>query len=141
MRDGGWGMKEREMTAEIHPSSLRPHPSCKLVGARGFEPPTPCSQSRCATRLRYTPTLKRQCINRLPETAIPRLNRLRCSLVRAPWWQRRFPLPPRGWVEDELERMAVRSEAQDAPLHRMAGRRLIVVFDLLEVAELQVCVE
>ena len=26
-----------------------------LVGARGFEPPTPCSQSRCATRLRYTP--------------------------------------------------------------------------------------
>ena len=28
-----------------------------LVGARGFEPPTPCSQSRCATRLRYTPPL------------------------------------------------------------------------------------
>jgi hypothetical protein len=26
-----------------------------LVGARGFEPPTPCSQSRCATRLRYAP--------------------------------------------------------------------------------------
>ncbi len=28
----------------------------KLVGARGFEPPTPCSRSRCATRLRYAPT-------------------------------------------------------------------------------------
>src|SRR5437773_511677 len=27
-----------------------------LVGARGFEPPTLCSQSRCATRLRYAPT-------------------------------------------------------------------------------------
>ena len=27
-----------------------------LVGARGFEPPAPCSQSRCATRLRYAPT-------------------------------------------------------------------------------------
>ncbi len=27
-----------------------------LVGARGFEPPTPCSRSRCATRLRYTPS-------------------------------------------------------------------------------------
>ena len=27
-----------------------------LVGLRGFEPPTPCSRSRCATRLRYTPT-------------------------------------------------------------------------------------
>ena len=26
------------------------------VGVRGFEPPTPCSQSRCATRLRHTPT-------------------------------------------------------------------------------------
>jgi hypothetical protein len=27
----------------------------ELVGARGFEPPTLCSQSRCATRLRYAP--------------------------------------------------------------------------------------
>jgi integrase len=25
------------------------------VGVAGFEPATPCSQSRCATRLRYTP--------------------------------------------------------------------------------------
>ena len=29
-----------------------------MVGARGFEPPTPCAQGRCAARLRYTPTLK-----------------------------------------------------------------------------------
>ena len=28
----------------------------KLVGAGGFEPPTPCAQGRCATRLRYAPT-------------------------------------------------------------------------------------
>jgi hypothetical protein len=27
-----------------------------LVGVEGFEPPTPCSQSRCATKLRYTPS-------------------------------------------------------------------------------------
>ena len=27
-----------------------------LVGARGFEPPTPCTPCRCATRLRYAPT-------------------------------------------------------------------------------------
>ena len=27
-----------------------------MVGAEGFEPPTLCSQSRCATRLRYAPT-------------------------------------------------------------------------------------
>ena len=26
-----------------------------VVGAAGFEPTTPCSQSRCATRLRYAP--------------------------------------------------------------------------------------
>jgi hypothetical protein len=28
----------------------------EMVGARGFEPPTPCAQGRCATRLRYAPT-------------------------------------------------------------------------------------
>ena len=27
-----------------------------MVGVEGFEPPPPCSQSRCATSLRYTPT-------------------------------------------------------------------------------------
>ncbi len=29
----------------------------KLVGVEGFEPPTSCSQSRRATKLRYTPTI------------------------------------------------------------------------------------
>ena len=29
----------------------------KVVGVEGFEPPTSCSQSRRATRLRYTPTI------------------------------------------------------------------------------------
>ena len=27
----------------------------KLVGMRGFEPPTTCTPYRCATRLRYIP--------------------------------------------------------------------------------------
>lgn len=36
----------------------------KMVGARGFEPPTPWTPSKCATRLRYAPT-------RLPSYAIP----------------------------------------------------------------------
>ncbi len=31
----------------------------KLVGVRGFEPPAPSSRTRCATRLRYTPTTPR----------------------------------------------------------------------------------
>ena len=46
----------------------------KLVGARGFEPPTPCSQSRCATRLRYTPT-RGGTLRRSEQTAA----------VRIPW--------------------------------------------------------
>ena len=33
-----------------------------MVGAEGFEPPTLCSQSRCATRLRYAPTSNFDCI-------------------------------------------------------------------------------
>src|SRR5437764_2949912 len=32
-------------------------PLILLVGATGFEPATPCAQGRCATRLRYAPTL------------------------------------------------------------------------------------
>ena len=31
------------------------HRSGEVVGVRGFEPPAPCSQSRCATGLRHTP--------------------------------------------------------------------------------------
>jgi len=32
----------------------------KMVGATGFEPATPCSQSRCATGLRHAPTERRE---------------------------------------------------------------------------------
>ena len=32
-----------------------------MVGAEGFEPPTLCSQSRCATRLRYAPIYSFDC--------------------------------------------------------------------------------
>ena len=32
-----------------------------MVGAEGFEPPTLCSQSRCATRLRYAPITTFDC--------------------------------------------------------------------------------
>jgi hypothetical protein len=57
----GWGS-----TVELHPrvgfAELRVVPPASrsvgagsAVGARGFEPPTPCSQSRCATRLRHAP--------------------------------------------------------------------------------------
>ena len=33
-----------------------------MVGAEGFEPPTPCSQNRCATRLRYAPSMAEMCV-------------------------------------------------------------------------------
>ena len=45
----------------IHPQQKSTHRiNCKclnlLVGETGIEPATPCSQGRCATRLRYSPT-------------------------------------------------------------------------------------
>ena len=36
-------------------SDFRPVDDLVVVGARGFEPPTPWSRTRCATRLRYAP--------------------------------------------------------------------------------------
>src|SRR5882672_2428910 len=38
-------------------------PSTFLVGAAGFEPATPSSQTRCATGLRYAPNIR---VNRMP---------------------------------------------------------------------------
>jgi hypothetical protein len=42
-----------------------------LVGAEGFEPPALCSQSRCATRLRYAPTVSFDCIVNRIQAASP----------------------------------------------------------------------
>src|SRR5687768_3095554 len=53
--DFGFWIESRSATV-ANPKSKIANPKSKVVGARGFEPPTPCSQSRCATRLRYTPT-------------------------------------------------------------------------------------
>ncbi len=39
--------------------------NARMVGAEGFEPPTLCSQSRCATRLRYAPTPVFDCIAKI----------------------------------------------------------------------------
>src|ERR1700704_1055535 len=47
----------------------------KVVGATGFEPATPCAQGRCATRLRYAPTLlRRHCRLQISELLIGCLN-------------------------------------------------------------------
>ena len=42
-----------------------------MVGADGFEPPTLCSQSRCATRLRYAPTFRETQPAREPDRCAP----------------------------------------------------------------------
>src|SRR5215211_3664351 len=44
--------------------ALKVVPPAFAVGARGFEPPTPCSQSRCATRLRHAPLRPRMSITK-----------------------------------------------------------------------------
>ena len=46
----GWS---HQLAASSHPQYKRPR-TC-IVGMAGFEPATPCSQSRCATKLRYIP--------------------------------------------------------------------------------------
>ena len=38
----------------------------KMVGERGFEPPTPWSRTRCSTRLSHSPNVSRRAAYRLP---------------------------------------------------------------------------
>jgi hypothetical protein len=77
-----------------------------MVGARGFEPPTPCSQSRCATRLRHTPTGSHT--TAVAPDAIPSD---RFGAIDPAGRQRRFPLLGRRQIKGELEYMIVRTEA------------------------------
>jgi hypothetical protein len=42
----------------------------RLVGERGFEPPTPWSRTRCSTRLSHSPTRLRAAIGRPSTSAI-----------------------------------------------------------------------
>ncbi len=58
----GYGVPGRIRTCDagIRSPALYPlsYGDAEMVGAEGFEPPTPCSQSKCATKLRYAPTPK-----------------------------------------------------------------------------------
>ena len=49
------GIAAPQRGAMVREGGRRPSTSASSVGAGGFEPPTSCSQSRCATRLRYAP--------------------------------------------------------------------------------------
>ena len=55
-RTGMTCLEGRSSTIELHPRVLMNNrETVSLVGAAGFEPAAPCSQSRCATKLRYAP--------------------------------------------------------------------------------------
>lgn len=60
----------------------------QLVGVKGFEPPAPCSQSTCATRLRYTPFGGSKGI-RTPDLPLAKRMLYRCAMD--PFWERREP--------------------------------------------------
>lgn len=52
----GEGNRTLATSLEGWGSTIELHPQIKMVGAAGFEPATPWSQARCATKLRYAPS-------------------------------------------------------------------------------------
>ena len=58
------------MPSALKLSALSAHNSillyCSMVGARRFELPTPCAQGRCATRLRYAPSMTEAILHAKP---------------------------------------------------------------------------
>ena len=77
-------------------------PSKKLVGAERFELPTLCSQSRCATRLRYAPTFLFDCIAKIGSGWQRRLvtaQHLRRRAQHLPSTER-----PMAWFDGTIER-------------------------------------
>src|SRR5690348_2693563 len=59
-KDDAWDIYASTGTERYQPRACERRPSQggppRLVGARGFEPPTPTTPLWCATRLRYAPT-------------------------------------------------------------------------------------
>ena len=97
-----------------------------MVGVEGFEPPTPCSQSRCATRLRYTPmTVTRpgqHRATRLHSGAAPgaALDPKTQSQAGAAQGRRIYALPPLWSMAEEIAVLGARLIAcHDAPLFRV----------------------
>ena len=54
----GDGNRTHVTSLEGWRSTIELHPHVVVVGAAGFEPATPWSQARCATKLRYAPPTK-----------------------------------------------------------------------------------
>ena len=69
------GQRSREVAVDRgHVAGVGWIENCPSVGAAGFEPATPCSQSRCATGLRHAPkNLEPNCArNCAPNACVPR---------------------------------------------------------------------
>jgi hypothetical protein len=72
-----------------------------LVGARGFEPPTPCAQGRCATRLRYAPTGNALLIlNQFDELRLRRTDRFWCNCAKTVPKTQNPSVDPRSVITD-----------------------------------------
>ena len=87
----------RHKSQPIQSCSLADSDNKKMVGATGFEPAAPCSQSRCATGLRYAPTVD---LHTLPyvcarsETGAGRPFRATDSALKSPNRQYITSVPP-----------------------------------------------
>lgn len=68
----GWGASCTPGEAAMAQSGIWQGFGRELVGAGRFELPTPCSRSKCATRLRYAPP-DRQPEGTAPEHALQRI--------------------------------------------------------------------
>jgi hypothetical protein len=84
-----------------------------LVGVEGFEPPTSCSQSRRATRLRYTPRLKRYDPGGCPPARHPASSQFAIVLIEARPVNEIPPIPTRRPVRESSQRRLHRESMQE----------------------------
>src|SRR5882724_7010941 len=86
-----------------------------LVGARGFEPPTPWSRTRCSTRLSHAPTRSTDAEPRQPKALAPAFDSAKkySTLVVA--------FAPEGLAPSAAEHMARALPARRGDAHRTAA--------------------
>ena len=103
----------------------------RVVGATGFEPVTLCSQSRCATRLRYAPRKKNEPAEAAEdvsllvgatgfEPATSRTRTVRATRLRYAPERSDMPLSRADWIRtsDPLHPMQMRYQAALRPENR-----------------------
>src|SRR5215831_3422300 len=94
----------------------------KMVGARGFEPPTPWSRTRCSTRLSHAPTnvsLRPRIARRLPGVVPEQRNEPALAVTAPLPFATRHPAPHL----EVLERWAAHRNDEDTPLIHLREKR------------------